>query len=442
MRLSKNIIFGLGLVFLGFTPIAHAQNIQNPNYLNAKTGFAPLAKKLLPSVVGVSSYNPTRINTSRFVSNKNAPISTGSGFIYNASGFIITNNHVVESGTSFTITLQNGQTYPANIIGRDEETDLAVLKINQTNGLVPLPIGNSDSMEIGDWAIAIGSPYGLGNSFSVGVISGRNRDLQSGRFDDFLQTDAAINSGNSGGPLLNEKGELIGVNTAIVANSRGGGSVGIGFAIPSNLVRKVANDIIKNGYVVRGYAGFRARACSPNECNGVVISAIAENGPAAKAGMRVNDTYFQAGSVNITDPRHLARIVSNSPIGSHLRIDGFRGQKRIFANLEIAKPPSLNATLPNVGIESVKVAGLNLRPLNPQEKAKFGNEGNIIIAGVDEYSTANGIFKAGDIILEIAGTKINNPQQARNIIETQKKARGFVFLRIKRNNIAQTKMLR
>ena len=192
--------------------------------------------------------------------------------IYNSSGYIITNNHVVESGVNFTVTLQNGQTYPANIIGRDEETDLAVLKINQTNGLIPLPIGNSDLMEIGDWAIAIGSPYGLGNSFSVGVISGRNRDLQSGRFDDFLQTDAAINSGNSGGPLLNEKGELIGVNTAIVANWRGVGSFGIGFAIPSNLVRKVANEIIKNGYVIRGYAGFRARACAPNECNGVVIS--------------------------------------------------------------------------------------------------------------------------------------------------------------------------
>ncbi len=133
MRFSKNIIIGLGLIFMGLTPIAHAQNIQNPNYLSAKTGFAPLAKKLLPSVVGISSYNPSRINSSRFVSNKNAPISTGSGFIYNSSGYIITNNHVVESGVNFTVTLQNGQTYPANIIGRDEETDLAVLKINQTN---------------------------------------------------------------------------------------------------------------------------------------------------------------------------------------------------------------------------------------------------------------------------------------------------------------------
>ena len=442
-RQNQNVYAIIALVcslafpqFLGaqtnIRPIA-PKKAQSSNF-DTNSGFAPLAKKLLPSVVSIRAENPELRRNSR-IFNQSAPLAaTGSGFVYDNQGHIITNNHVVELGKTYQITLFNGQVLFAKLIGRDEETDIAVLKLIMPNTLVSAALANSDEVNIGDWAIAIGSPYGLGSSFSVGVISGRNRDLQSGRFDNFLQTDAAINQGNSGGPLFNAKGQVIGVNTAIVSNNSGGGSVGVGFAIPSNNVRRIANDLIRFGFVKRGWAGFRARPSSANEGNGVIITAIATNGPAAKSGLRIGDRVFAYRGVTVSDPRHLARLVSDTPIGTQVRAEGFRGRQRIFANIMIADPPSLAAQTQNTALIPTNALGMNLRMLNPTEVHKNASEGKIIVSAIDPYGPARNSVRAGDILLEVQGQTVNTPAEARARLTQVARQFGAVSIKIKRAN--------
>ncbi|MBN8649710.1 MAG: PDZ domain-containing protein, partial [Caulobacterales bacterium] len=266
--------------------------------------------------------------------------------------------------------------------------------------------------------------------------------LHSGRYDNYLQTDAAINHGNSGGPLFNERGEVIGVNTAIIANSQSGGSMGIGFAIPSNLAKRIADDIVKYGFAVRGYVGFRARLGGDNEGGGVIISAIANSSPAQKSGLKIGDKIISADGVNIIDPRQLARIISSAKIGSKIRLDGYRGNKKIYTIIDIARPPSLNQASPTGSLAQVKILGLGIRILNAQEKIKNPNLEALIISNVDEYSKAAGAFKAGDLILEIAGQKIDTPQEAKALIEKRTKAKSMIMIKIKRGDNVQYKLLK
>lgn len=418
-----------------------AANAPPPAGFDARGGFAPLTKRLLPAVVGIRADNPNLRANSRLFDQNQSLAATGSGFVFDNQGHVITNNHVVELGTQFQISLQNGQLLSANLIGRDAETDIAVLKVISP---VPLPFvsfADSEAVNIGDWAIAIGSPFGLGNSVSVGVISGRNRDLQSGRFDNFLQTDAALNQGNSGGPLFNDRGQVIGVNTAIVSNGAAG-SVGVGFAVPSNLVRRVAADIIQYGAVRRGFAGFRARAANPNEGVGVILTAVAQNGPAARAGLRVGDRIYKFQGVTISDPRHLARLVSSSAINSTIRLDGQRGARPIFANLRIENLPSLVATTPTAGESPISAMGMSLRNANAQEAVRGGADGKVIIAAIDPYGPARNIIRLGDFLIEVQGQRISSPAQARALLTQFARNNGGVAIRIKRGTTYQYHILR
>lgn len=421
--------------------IAWAQSAKPVTLNNAKTGFAPLAKRLMPVVVGINVYNDKIGGSSKRFQGQGGAISSGSGFIIDAKKHVITNNHVIEMGNKFEVSLNDGTILPAKLIGRDAETDIAILEIITKQNLPFAILSDSNSVEIGDWAIAIGRPFGLGNSFSVGVISGNNRDLHSGRYDNYLQTDAAINHGNSGGPLFNEKGEVIGVNTAIIANSQNGGSLGIGFAIPINLAKRISDDIIKYGIAIRGYVGFRARLGNPNEGGGVVISAIANSSPAQKSGLKIGDKITFANGINIYDPRQLARIIASANIGTKIRIDGFRGNKKIYTIIEISRPPSLNEAVPTGEIGQVKVQGLNIRILNNNEKNKYNQIDALIINSVDEYSQAFGVFKAGDLILEIAGQKVETPQNAKFLIDKLKKSKSMIMIKIKRGEYVQYKLL-
>ncbi len=401
---------------------------------NTNAGFGPLAKRLLPSVVSIRAENPQLRQNSR-IFNQAAPLAaTGSGFIYDNQGHIITNNHVVELGKTYQITFHNGQVLGARLIGRDEETDIAVLKLLTPVNSQFVPLANSDAVEIGDWAVAIGSPYGLGSSFSVGVISGRNRDLQSGRFDNFLQTDAAINQGNSGGPLFNINGQVIGVNTAIVSNASGGGSVGVGFAIPSNNVKRIADDLIRFGFVKRGWAGFRARPANPAEGIGVIITAIAQNGPAARAGLRVGDKIYAYRGINVSDPRHLARLVSDTPIGIVARADGYRKNQRIFANISIQMPPSEQLANQTTHLVATNSMGMTLRAKNPNEAQKYGADAKVIVSAIDAYGPSRDAVQIGDAIIEVQGRAINTPAEARAALDSAAKQFGAVSVRLKRGN--------
>lgn len=419
---------------------AQTANAQGIN-ATTKTGFSTLAKRLLPSVVSIRVSNANLKNKYAFFKDNNSQIGSGSGFFIN-NNYVVTNNHVIEIGSDFEIVTSAGKTYKAVLIGRDEETDIAVLKVQSSEIFPALKLADSDKVEIGDWAIAIGSPFGLGNSFSIGVISGRNRDLKTGRFDNFLQTDAAINQGNSGGPLFDEIGNIIGMNTAIVSAEGGGGNVGVGFAVPSNIILRIANDLVKYGYVMRGYAGFKARPTNQSEGMGVIITKVAENGPAKVAGVKPGDKYFQASGINITDPRQLANIIANAKQGSIIRLEGYRGKQRIFANIKVGTPPSMAATNPSGEFATQKASGLSMRISSAVENAKLGIKNAIVISAIDEYSKAYGIFYIGDIIMDIDGIKPNSPANARTLIENAKSKKQIVFIRIKRNSRELYKMLR
>lgn len=433
-KIMSKLLYGFcALALFNGAPV----NAQNSVQIQS---FAPLAKRLLPSVVGIKASSNTFMG--HHPTFANAPVATGSGFVVNKQGYVVTNNHVIEMGDSFQISLQDGEIVPARLIGRDTETDLAVLQIASNVRPPFLAFADSDKVNIGDWAIAIGSPFGLGNSFSVGVISGRNRDLQSGKYDNFLQTDAAINPGNSGGPLFDENGNVIGVNTAIVSGQQTGGSVGVGFAIPANSVRRIVDDIIKYGYVRRGYAGFRARYPNGNEGQGVIISAIADDGPAKVAGIRVNDRYFAINGRNIMDPRFLARAIADAKIGDTVRLDGYRGSQRIYANVKIGLAPSIAGQNPTGTNIPAKTAGISIRMMSPQERIKYGSGANIIISQIDSFSPAKNNLMVGDAILEIDGQKINTPAQARALIDTGRKSRGIILVKIKRGNSIILKAVR
>ena len=254
----------------------------------------------------------------------------GSGFIVDARGMIVTNDHVIDGAEEITVVMQDGTEYDATLIGTDPKTDLAVLRIEAGQSLPTVPWGNSDKVEVGDWAIAIGNPFGLGGSVTAGIVSARGRDISSGPYDDFFQIDAPINRGNSGGPLFDQQGHVIGVNTAIFSPS--GGNVGIGFAIPANQARDVVEDLIDDGSVDRGWLGVSiqpvteeiADAIGLEAAKGALIAEIVGDGPAEDGGLRRGDVILSFGASEIETVRDLTRTVAETDPGTRTKVRVFR----------------------------------------------------------------------------------------------------------------------
>lgn len=433
-------IFWIGLNLPGHQD-AQAQGVgqvQSGPALGMGTGFADLSARLQPAVVAIRATRSLVGAPRDAVHAAAGGASTGSGFVIDARGIVVTNNHVIEGNDRFEIILVDGTILPASLVGRDTETDLAVLRANGAQRLASVPWGNSDAARVGDWAIAIGSPFGLGNSLSVGVISARNRDLQSGRYDDFLQTDAAINRGNSGGPLFNARGEVIGVNTAIVSpGGTQGGSVGVGFAVPSNLARKIVTDILTNGRVQRGWIGLRARLLTPEEGgtgqNGVMVAEVAANSPAAKAGLRMGDRILKWAGQPVTDPRALARFVAAAPAGARVRLEGFRGRQAIFANLVVGQAPGEARPPTPQALPTVSVMGLVLRSAAPSDRPKLPPEVRVVISGLDPFGPGKDQVRPGDGLLEVQGQVIASPQEARVALQAAARRRDAVVIRLFRD---------
>ena len=431
-------IVGLGLS--GLAP-AGAQNAGPPPAspsIGLGNGFADLSARLQPAVVAIRAKRSLVGAPRDSVHAEAGGSSTGSGFVIDARGVVVTNNHVIEGNDRFEIMLVDGTVLPAVLVGRDAETDLAVLRATSTARLSSVTWGNSDAARVGDWAIAIGSPFGLGNSLSVGVISARNRDLQAGRYDDFLQTDAAINRGNSGGPLFNARGEVIGVNTAIVSpGGTQGGSVGVGFAVPSNLARKIVADILQTGSVQRGWIGLRARLLTPEEGgtgrNGVIVADVAANSPAAKAGLRMGDRILKWAGQPITDPRALARYVAAAPAGAKVKVEGFRGRQAIFANLVIARSPSEVRVPTPQALPTVSVMGLVLRSAAPSDRPKLPPEVRVVVSALDPFGPGKDQVRPGDGLLEVQGQAISSPQEARAALRAAARKRDGVVIRLYRD---------
>ena len=435
----------------------------------APDSFADLAAKLLPTVVNIATSqtlkapppqdmpalppgSPLEDLFKNFMGPQaNRPqhvTSLGSGFIIDPSGFIVTNNHVIENADQITVTLDDGTDLPAKLVGRDVKTDLALLKVNPKKPLPATHFGDSDTARIGDWVVAIGDPFGLGSTVTAGIVSARNRDINAGPYDDFIQTDAPINRGNSGGPLFDMDGNVVGINSAIFSPS--GGSVGIGFSIPSNLAKDVVGQLRQFGVARRGWIGVSiqsvtddvAEAMHLSTTQGALVANVAPDGPAARAGMAKGDLVTGFDGKPIADSRTLPRIVADTPIGKTVSIDVLRGGRKESFKVAVAKldeggpdkpgnapsapvppKPQSNAAPSNSKLSQL---GLSLAPLDGAARAKFkvaGNVQGVVVSDVSDGSpAADKNFRPGDVIVEVQNQKVSSPAEVESKINADVRA--------------------
>src|SRR5882724_12779441 len=256
--------------------------------------------------------------------------SLGSGFVIDPAGYILTNNHVVENAEEIVVKLPTGKEFKAKVVGRDQKTDIALIEIHGASDLVPVTLGDSDDLKVGQWVVAIGNPFGLEHTVTAGIVSAIGRHINQGPYDNFIQTDAAINPGNSGGPLLNTKGEVVGINTAIF--SRSGGNIGIGFAIPIDLAKEIVPQLKAKGHVTRGWLGVMIQKVTPEiseslglpEPKGALVADVVKDGPAAEAGLRQGDVIVEFDGKPVNDSAELPLMVARTPIGKSVKVKAVR----------------------------------------------------------------------------------------------------------------------
>ena len=427
---------------------------------SAPESFAELADKLLPTVVNISTSqtlkappqgvmpelppgSPLEDLFKNFLGPRsNAPrhvTSLGSGFIIDPTGYIVTNNHVIEDSDQITVSLQDGTQLPAKVIGRDTKTDLALLKVTSKKPLPATHFGDSDHARIGDWVIAIGDPFGIGSTVTAGIVSARNRNINAGPYDDFIQTDAPINPGNSGGPLFDMDGNVVGINSQIYTPS--GGSVGIGFAIPANLAREVVGQLRQFGVARRGWIGVRIQPVTQEIAEGLglpttqgaLVSDVTKDGPAAKAGLINGDLITGFDSKPVADDRALPRIVADTPIGKSVNIDVLRKGKKQTMRITVQKLADdikpdrpVKAPPPPKNQSKLSQLGLSLGMLDQGARAKFkisGGVQGVVVSSVDPGSSASEkISRSGDVIVEVAGQSVKTPDDVSKKIDGDVKA--------------------
>ncbi len=361
--------------------------------------------------------------------------SLGSGFVIEPNGIIVTNNHVIEEADKITVNFIDGTTLPAEILGRDPKTDIAVLKVKSDKPLAHVNFGSADEARVGDWVLAIGNPFGLGGSLSAGIISARNRDINAGPYDDFIQTDAAINRGNSGGPLFNTAGQVIGVNTAIISPS--GGSIGIGFAVPSSLVVPVVAQLKEFGETRRGWLGVRiqtvteeiAESLSLPNAYGALVADVTEGGPAAKAGLKQGDLILKFDGRVVEEMRNLPRMVAETEIGKLVPVEVLRDGKKISKRVKIERleegekvaSASTGDKAPTEGEEERESLGLTLSKITPRLRNTFSIDDSIegvLVTQVDPNSAAaEKQIRPGDVIVEIGQEEVSSPVDVVNVVK-------------------------
>lgn len=355
----------------------------------------------------------------------------GSGFVIDEAGYIVTNRHVIADADQITVVLDDGTQFPATLVGKDDKTDLAVLQVTTDTELTAVEWGDSNTMEVGDPIFAIGNPFGLGGTVTSGIVSARGRDLRSGPYDDFLQVDAAINRGNSGGPLFSHDGKVIGVNTAIY--SPNGGNVGLGFAIPSNQARKIIAELIDNGSVERGFIGVSIQPVTPeiadslglNSAKGALVASITENGPAATAGLKTGDVILSFGPTQIESARDIARIVADTDPGSRQRMAVWRDGRAQSLTITVGRmedQPRTAAIDDATKASPVGSLGLALAELDDEVRARLGLDSDtsgVAVVGVDpEKPAASRGISVGDVILAVGQTRISNLAELRDALES------------------------
>jgi len=377
--------------------------------------------------------------------------SLGSGFIIDPAGLVVTNNHVIDNANAITVTLQDGTDFKAEVVGRDTKTDLALLRIKSDKPLPAVKFGDSDKTRVGDWVIAIGNPFGLGGSVTAGILSARARDINAGPYDDFLQTDASINRGNSGGPMFNMDGEVIGINTAIYSPS--GGSIGIGFAIPSDLAKPVLDQIKEFGHPRRGWLGVNIQGVTDeigeslglDKPKGALIASVHEGGPAQVAGIQPGDVVLTFDGKPIDDMRALPRIVAETPIDKSVKVTVWRKRKEVDLDVKVGELKENDQTAsapakpdaPAAPIDTVKALGLSLANLTPTLRERYGlanNVSGVVITDVDTAGpSADKGMRAGDVVVEVAQDDVKTTDQILSKVDAAKKAgRKSVLLLVDR----------
>lgn len=385
--------------------------------------------------------------------------SLGSGFIIDASGFVITNNHVIDDADEITVTLTDNTKYKAKVIGRDKKTDLALLKIDARKDLPFVPLGDSDAMRVGDWVIAIGNPFGLGGSVTQGIISARQRSINSGPFDDFLQTDAPINRGNSGGPLFNTKGEVIGINSAIFSPSMGGGSVGIGFAIPTSLAKPVISQLKEFGRTHRGWLGVKIQEVSDEIANsvglpkaaGALVLEVSKDSPADKAGIVAGDIITNYDGKDVTEMRYLPRMVAETKSGKTVPITLWHKNATKTTEITIKELDEKAEDAQNGEDDNrygkkestehggENMLGIGVAPLTPQLRAKLrldDNSNGLVVLDVGNNSeAAKRGLQRGDIISGVNNEPVKSVADLKDAFDKARKSgRKFALLKISRKN--------
>lgn len=463
-------LFILVILMAGTLFIAMPQSeAQNRNY-SGPADFSELVADLLPAVVNISStqkiedprdfpelpsfpegspfedfFKDFMERRGRGIPNEPAA-SLGSGFIIDAeNGYIVTNNHVVRDAEEVRVTFHDDETIEAEVLGRDEKTDLALLKIDTDKELKEVSFGDSDNLDVGDWIVAIGNPFGLGGTVTAGIVSARARDINAGPYDDFIQTDASINRGNSGGPMFNLDGDVIGVNTAIFSPS--GGSVGIGFAIPSALAEPVIDQIIKYGRTRRGWLGVRiqvvtdeiAESLGLEEARGALIASVTPEGPAEEAGIRAGDVILSFNGEKIQEMRELPRLVAETDIESDAMVTLWRDGEEMtmdvtVGELEKAEEEGLLARGPKTEASGKEfdALGLTVRSITPSARQDFAIPGNVegvLVSRVMEGSEAyEKDLMEGDVIVEVNQQKVSTPDEVAEIIASAEKSRRSSIL--------------
>jgi serine protease Do len=347
----------------------------------------------------------------------------GSGVIINADGTVLTNNHVVDGANEIVVTLADKREYKARVLGRDPKTDLAVIKIEGKGTFPAAALGNSEGTRVGEWVLAIGNPFGLSNTVTAGIVSAKGRVIGAGPYDDFIQTDAPINPGNSGGPLINMKGEVIGINTAIVPNGQG-----IGFAVPINTAKTLLPELTSKGRVTRGYLGVNIQEMSPDmasslnlkEAKGALVSEVVEGSPAASAGVKRGDVITGFAGKEVKEPRQLSALVAGTPVGSTEPLKINRDGKEITLQVKIAQLDAKEPGTPRSEEMSRGKWGMQLQELTPDIARRLGarNNAGVVVAGVEPGSPAdNASLQSGDLILEVNRKPVKSVDDVKQGIE-------------------------
>ncbi|MEH2535625.1 serine protease Do [Bradyrhizobium sp. AZCC 1588] len=488
--LMASVVAGLGAAVYGFSPqqgpadifagAAHAQVNTEVRKVERPIGFADIVERVKPSVISVKiniadksskddsankdddSPFPPGSPMERFFRRFGGPdglppglrggprgprgpvTGQGSGFFISPDGYAVTNNHVVDGADKVEITMEDGKTYTAKVIGTDQRTDLALIKVE---GRTDFPFAKlSDSKpRIGDWVLAVGNPFGLGGTVTAGIVSASGRDIGNGPYDDFIQIDAPVNKGNSGGPAFDTNGEVMGVNTAIYSPS--GGSVGIAFSIPASTVKSVVAQLKDKGSVSRGWIGVQiqpvtsdiADSLGMKKAQGALVAEPQQNGPAAKAGIQSGDVITAVNGEPVKDARELARTIGGLAPGTAVKLNVLqKGQDKVV-NLTLGQLPNTVETKADIGKEDkggatkgtdVPKLGLTVAPAN--SVAGAGREG-VVVTEVDPKSAAaERGFKEGDVILEVAGKTVGSPSEVREAIDAARtENKNSVLMRVK-----------